>query len=122
MSCAGNPKHVYEEMTINNYQRQLPHEFINRWRSKFPPRLELELFPEIRRLACNMPKSDPILNSYLDLMCKIQNGSQQFCIGGFSREHQHWKITYNASHAWLELKVGQKIEWLIFLRRPSGLP
>ncbi|USP75190.1 uncharacterized protein yc1106_02464 [Curvularia clavata] len=121
ISCAGNPKHVYEETMLSNYRKQAPHEFMNRWRSELPPRLELEIFPGIRRLACDIPGSDPILRSYLDLTSKVQNDSRHFCIGDLVREHQYWKITYDASHAWLELKVGQKIEWLVFLKCPSEL-
>jgi hypothetical protein len=121
-SCAGNPKHVYEEAMPSSHREQSPHNFISKWRSEVPTRLELELFPIVRRLTGDVPALDPMLSSYLDLARKAQDTSRYFYLGDFVREHHHWKVTYNAPHAWLELRVSEEIEWLIFLRCPPELP
>ncbi|KAL6167555.1 hypothetical protein ACJQWK_06975 [Exserohilum turcicum] len=120
-SCAGNPKHVYEETVLSDSRKRSPHDFINRWRPELPERLRFELYP-IHRLACEVPASDPILSSYLQLLCEAQNLSRHFCIKNFIREHQYWRITYAAPLASVELRVGRKLEWFVFLRCPPDLP
>jgi hypothetical protein len=121
-SCAGNPKHAYEDTIPANQRILQPDEFKRRWRPRLPPRLKFDAFPDIRHLAFKSDAKDPILTQYLDTVSDAQLSLCYFCIDEFSREYNEWKITYSSPHATLELKIGYNIRWSVFLKCPSDVP
>ncbi|CAN9451272.1 unnamed protein product [Alternaria alternata] len=109
-SCAGNPKHVYRTIVPTSHRITPPDELIRRWRQLMPSRLKFDVFPDISHLASKLGAKDPILDGYLATVSEAQLGSQYFCMGGFSRDYNQWKITYSSHQATVELVVGDHIQ------------
>jgi hypothetical protein len=87
-----------------------------------PSRLKFDVFPDISHLASKLGAKDPILDGYLATVSEAQLGSQYFCMGGFSRDYNQWKITYSSHQATVELVVGDHIQWSLFVKCPTHLP
>ncbi|RYO09693.1 hypothetical protein AA0119_g1001 [Alternaria tenuissima] len=121
-SCAGNPKHVYRTIVPTSHRITPPDELIRRWRQLMPSRLKFDVFPDISHLASKLGAKDPILDGYLATVSEAQLGSQYFCMGGFSRDYNQWKITYSSHQATVELVVGDHIQWSLFVKCPTHLP
>ncbi|KAF1941508.1 S-adenosyl-L-methionine-dependent methyltransferase [Clathrospora elynae] len=121
-ACAGNPRHLYNEVLPRSLRTQTPAEFINLWRSKLPARLKFGTFPDIRRLASDLKASDQNTKEYVDVVVEARIDAQYFCMGDFVRQDRTWKVTYSSPKATLELRIGNEIQWLLFVQCSRTVP
>ncbi|KAH3990038.1 hypothetical protein HBI26_002010 [Parastagonospora nodorum] len=117
--CAGNPKHCYDNNILRSNRKQTPNDFVQEWRPKLATRFTFDSFPDVRQLASKA--SEKILKPFLDHVIEIDVKSQQFCFRDMLRRHNGWSVIYGSHHATLELCLGHKVEWFLFLNCPSEI-
>lgn len=117
--CAGNPKHCYDNTIIRSNRKQTPNDFIQEWRPKLATRFAFNAFPDVRQLASKLSDKTSILTTFVDYAMKVDIKSQQFYFRDMLRLHNGWTVSYSSDHATLELCLGHKVEWLLFLSCPS---
>ncbi|KAH7091264.1 hypothetical protein FB567DRAFT_269948 [Paraphoma chrysanthemicola] len=122
--CAGNPKHEYSASSaILRDQRDLaPNDFIRIWKPNLPPRLKFSAFPDVRQLSSSLKVTNESTQAYINHMIEAQISTQHFCLQNLVRANKAWKALYHSSHARLELRIGKKVEWLLFVSSPPSLP
>ncbi|KAK7183834.1 hypothetical protein PSPO01_10170 [Paraphaeosphaeria sporulosa] len=121
---AGNPKHVYIDTVERTTHLQNPYTFISEWRPKLPSRVSFKNFSGFSfstTLQARLPR-DELTEEFQQRVHDVDIESKQFYIGGFTRHPGFWKVLYKADQAYLELYIGKKLQWLLYVQSPSELP
>lgn len=118
--CAGLPKHVYQETVSRTAARRTPHDFTRNWRPKLPARVKFDVFPDISEVALHLETPDPPPD-FLRTIADASIRSLFFRMQSLSRREHHWKVTYKSHTARLELNIGRKIQWLLFVHCPKTI-
>ena len=120
--CASNPRHQYGSSITRDIRKQTPSEFVRRWRTKLPPRVELRRFPDLSNVVSQLHEDNNSNDAYVSRIVEVDPGSQQFSLVDFSRCDNTWKILYTSGEARLELLIGDRVQWLLFVNCAPDLP
>jgi site-specific DNA-cytosine methylase/SNF2 family DNA or RNA helicase len=120
--CAGNPRHQYEGSISRMNRSQTPNEFLHEWKPRLPMRLGFNVSPNIRQLLPASQLREKSTATYVDHLVKLLAKSQHYYFRDVVRGDHGWTVKYSSTCAKLELQVGGKIEWLLFVNCPPGLP
>ncbi|KAL5459268.1 hypothetical protein PMIN06_002932 [Paraphaeosphaeria minitans] len=121
---AGNPKHVYVATIERTTRLQRPSTFMNEWRPKLPSRISFKNFSGFSfstTFQAQLPRDD-LIEEFQQRVHDVDIESRQFYIGGFTRHPGVWKVLYESEQAYLELCIGEELQWLLYIRSPSELP
>lgn len=121
---AGNPKHVYRNTVERQTRLQKPSTFINEWRPKLPSRISFTNFSGFSfsvSFQAQLPHDD-LTEEFQQRVRDVDIESRQFYIGEFTRHSGFWKVLYKSDQAYLELCIGEKLQWLLYVQSPTELP
>jgi SNF2 family DNA or RNA helicase len=120
--CATNPRHRYVESIASNDRRQVSSEFVSSLRLYLPSRLKLQNFPALEDPVSKSPKDKNRNNAHVKRIADAKIGSRQFTLGRFIRCEKSWRIVYKSDDVRLELSLGDRAQWLLFVDSPPNLP
>jgi hypothetical protein len=121
---AGNPKHVYTDTVERTTRLQTPSTFINEWRPKLPSRISFKNFSgfSFSDAFKYQLSHDHLTRAFCERVDEVEIESRQFYIGGFTRHFGLWKVLYKSDQVDLELCIGEKLQWLLYVHCPAGIP
>ncbi|KAF2447106.1 hypothetical protein P171DRAFT_409502 [Karstenula rhodostoma CBS 690.94] len=121
---AGNPKHVYIDTVERTTRLQRPNAFINEWRPKLPSRISFKNFSgfSFSDSFQTQLSRDELTEAFQQRMHDVDIESRQFYIGGFTRHVGFWKVLYKSDRAYMELCIGEELQWLLYVQPPAELP
>ncbi|KAF2631544.1 hypothetical protein BU25DRAFT_384913 [Macroventuria anomochaeta] len=113
--CASNPRHQYVDSIPKDVRKQTPNEFERFWKARLPSRLQLRDVPNLNRFVSQLQEESNNNNAYVKRIIEVDIGSRQFSLSDFVRCDNAWKVVYRSNDARMELSVGDKAQWLLFV-------
>jgi SNF2 family DNA or RNA helicase len=122
--CASNPRHRYVKSIARDHRKQVPAEFVRSLRTHLPSRLQLQNFPNLEDEdhTSESPDENNRNDDHVKRIVEAELDSRQFTLGRFIRCDKSWKIVYASDDVRLELSLGDKAQWLLFVDSPPDLP
>ncbi|KAF1977758.1 hypothetical protein BU23DRAFT_526261 [Bimuria novae-zelandiae CBS 107.79] len=123
-SHAGNPKHVYFDTISRDSRVQSPCEFVSEWRPRLPSRVTFKNFSgfSFSKSFKAQTSCDSLTKAYAHRLAEAEIDYQPFYRGEFIRHQNSWKVQYKSTDAVLELCIGAKIQWLLYVHCSPELP
>jgi hypothetical protein len=119
--CSGNPRHNYVDSIPRIDRKHSPNDFVQKWKQELPTRLRFGIFPDIRQLISRHQSLHPAATAFVEHVVGACIDSQHFYLSDMLRQDYGWTIVYSTAEAKLELRVGQEVQWLLFINCPSQL-
>ncbi|KAJ4354998.1 hypothetical protein N0V95_003335 [Ascochyta clinopodiicola] len=121
-ACASNPRHQYVDSITKAARGQTPNEFVRSWKAQLPSRVGLRKFPNLGKAVAQLHKAQDSNNAYVRRIAEVDLNSRQFSLSEFVRIANGWRVIYNSNDARMELSIGAKVQWLLFVHCSPDAP
>ncbi|KAL1606717.1 hypothetical protein SLS60_004124 [Paraconiothyrium brasiliense] len=105
-------------------RQQSPSAFIIEWRPNLPSRIIFKNFSGFsfsESFQAQLPH-DGLAKAFANRMTEVDVESRQFYIEDFTRHVGFWKVLYKSEQANLELSIGEKLQWLLYIHCSPDVP
>lgn len=108
LACGNKPMHNYSPDHKQKESRDAPSHFLQKWKSRFPTRLQLSPPVSLKSLLSGATKA---------YIAAVERATQDIFNFSQCRRRDSWTVIYVAPHASLELCLsGASAEWRLFAR------